>query len=654
MNYRPFIDGLRALAVLAVLFYHFDLGVPGGYVGVDVFFVISGYLITSIILKDLAQERFHMVAFWERRIRRILPALAVVVGACLLLGWGFLVPEDFKRLGRSTLSQVYLGSNFYFMQAPAADYFAPAVDIKPLLHTWSLAVEEQFYLFFPLILWFVRRWPRPKLVQWLIGGSVLSLGLSIWGVYYYPTATFYMLPARAWELCVGALLAASVNTRPAPARWLAEGCSTLGLLAIVYALFGYTTATPFPGAAALAPCLGTGLIIWANEQRVTWVGKLLSWRGLVGIGLISYSLYLWHWPVLEFAKYWFDPLALPVRMVLATVSIGLAWVTWKYVETPFRQRRVCASRGQILGFAGLAFALMLTVGMVIHHVKTIVPWGMPTAALQYYAQRDAAILNVLKYHRKLADIQSGQVYELGTGDQTQPIQFLIWGDSHAHAVMPLLELMCHESGMRGVGATYSGMAPVVGVSWLDRSAPDLGGDPRVYQMALLDFIRQHKVPNVLLVARWEMYDKMNPDTLAHDLPATIALLRQLGTRVWIMKMVPSYPQHIPRLLAKRALQGKTTESLSLVPTDYLAEKPYYDALFGQFVGPEVKILDPLAYFVDAENLGRVVLDGKMLYWDKNHVTLEGAKLIRPMLVPLFAVSPATSASRPDGSESARP
>jgi peptidoglycan/LPS O-acetylase OafA/YrhL len=233
--------------VLAVLFYHFDLGVPGGYVGVDVFFVISGYLITSIILKDLAQDCFHMVAFWERRIRRILPALAVVVAACLLLSSCFLFPGDIKAFGQSVLSQVYLGSNFYFMQAPAADYFAPAVDIKPLLHTWSLAVEEQFYLFCPLILWFVRRWPRPKLVQWLIGGSVLSLALSIWGVYHYPTATFYMLPSRAWELCVGALLAARMNSRPAPARWLAEGCSTLGLLAILYALVGYTTAAAVRG-----------------------------------------------------------------------------------------------------------------------------------------------------------------------------------------------------------------------------------------------------------------------------------------------------------------------------------------------------------------------------------------------------------------------
>jgi hypothetical protein len=205
-----------------------------------------------------------------------------------------------------------------------------------------------------------------------------------------------------------------------------------------------------------------------------------------------------------------------------------------------------------------------------------------------------------------------------------------------------------------VGATYSGMAPVVGLSWIDRSAPDLGGDPRVYQMALLDFIRQHKVPNVLLVARWEMYEKLNPDTLTHDLPATIALLRNMGTRVWIMKMVPSYPQDIPRLLAKRSLQGKTTESLRLVPTEYLAEKPHYDAFFGQFAGPEVKILDPLPYFVDAENLGQVVLDRKMLYWDKNHVTLDGAQLIRPMFAPLFVSNSTLPTSQPAPLESVRP
>ncbi|MEI7767763.1 MAG: acyltransferase family protein [Phycisphaerae bacterium] len=546
MNYRPFIDGLRALAVLAVLFYHFDLGVPGGYVGVDVFFVISGYLITGIILKDLDQDRFHMVAFWERRIRRILPALAVVVGACLLLGWGFVVPEDFKRLGRSVLAQVYLGSNFYFMQAPAADYFAPAVDIKPLLHTWSLAVEEQFYLFFPVLLWLVRRWPRPKLVHWLIGGSVLSLGLSIWGVYHYPTATFYMLPPRAWELCVGALLAASVNSRPAPARWLAEGCSTLGLLAIVYALFGYTTATPFPGAAALLPCVGTGLIIWANEQRATWVGKLLSWRGLVGIGMISYSLYLWHWPVLEFTKYWFDPLSLPVRVMLTAVSIGLAWVTWKYVETPFRQRRVCASRGQILGFVGVAFALMLTVGMVIHHVKTIVPWGLNAKARAYIVAQTESNDIVKKYRRKYPDILRGNFYELGTGDRSQPVQFMIWGDSHAQALMPTLDGMCREQQRRGLGATHSAMPPI-----LENDTPDLGGDPRAYQQAILEFIRQQKIPNVLLVARWEIYDQAPADFEA-KLHRTVVALMDTGTQVWIMKMVPRHRRDVPKGLALSA------------------------------------------------------------------------------------------------------
>ena len=341
-KYRPDIDGLRALAILPVLLFHADLGCTGGFVGVDVFFVISGFLITSLILKEINSDAFSLIRFWERRIRRIIPALIVVIAVTLLAGWFLYLPEDFCSVGKSVMAQVTLMSNVYFWRLTG--YFAAGVDTKPLLHTWSLAVEEQFYVFFPLLLIFLARMKRfsfAKTIFWLGIGSFV---LSVIGSYTKPAATFYLLPTRAWELMIGAFLAA-IPEKQVSNPWLNETVGLTGLGLILFSILYYSQDTRFPGLAAIPPCFGAAMIIVSGSGKSTLIGRVLTLRPSVFIGLISYPLYLWHWPLLVFSKYLaIKPQSTEIRVVLLMVSAALATLSWKYIETPFRKRRIVHER----------------------------------------------------------------------------------------------------------------------------------------------------------------------------------------------------------------------------------------------------------------------------------------------------------------------
>ena len=374
ITYRPEIDGLRTLAVMPVVLFHAGLGFPGGFVGVDIFFVISGFLITSIIAKDIRNGCFSMPQFWERRIRRILPASVAVLICTMVAGAIILLPNQFEDLGKAASAQSLMVSNFYFWQQDG--YFAQASDLEPNLHTWSLAVEEQFYLILPLLMVFILRKKPAKLSRAIMILSVLcvlSLAWSCYGVKYHVMATFYLLPARAWELLAGSLLAI-IPLRNLPARFTNECLSLLGSALIFYAFFYYDDGTPFPGPAAIPPCLGAVLFIFSNHGHRTLVGKLLALKPCVFIGKISYSLYLWHWPLLVYARHLStgETLTLPVRVTLVVVSLILAWGTWKWIENPFRKQSLLKNRKQVFRFCAAAITLLVLVSAGIYQSK-----GMP-------------------------------------------------------------------------------------------------------------------------------------------------------------------------------------------------------------------------------------------------------------------------------------
>ncbi|MBY5974859.1 acyltransferase [Ferrimonas balearica] len=362
-HYRPEIDGLRAVAVLPVILFHAGInGLPGGFVGVDVFFVISGFLITGIIERELAADNFSIVRFYERRARRILPALFLVLAASSVAALIFMLPYELQGFGRGLLGVALFASNILFWQETG--YFAGASELNPLLHTWTLAVEEQFYIIFPILLMMLWRWKMRVVWIVLVALTVCSLLLSDYASTRAPSANFFLLPTRAWELGIGALMALWLTHRPQPSGILAEGLGIAGLAAIVASVLLYGPETPFPSFHTLLPVLGAAAILYA-AQPATLVGRLLSSWPVVGLGLISYSAYLWHQPLFAFARLTaLDADPQPwLMLMLAGASLGLAWLSWRFVERPFRRRdgfRRCA----VFSMSAVGTGIFITFGSV--------------------------------------------------------------------------------------------------------------------------------------------------------------------------------------------------------------------------------------------------------------------------------------------------
>ncbi len=362
MQYRREIDGLRALAVVPVVLFHAGFSsFSGGFVGVDIFFVISGYLITSILIAENEQDRFSIINFYERRARRILPALFFVMACCLPFALMWMLPDGLVEFGRSLIAVTFFVSNFLFWQE--SGYFAAAAEEKPLLHTWSLAVEEQYYLLFPLLV--LMLWPLGR--RWfsivLVVGVLASLGLAEYGWRNKPSANFYLAPFRTWELLIGSLIAVYLSRNSAPAA-LRDTMSIIGVAMILFSIVWFDAKTPFPSLWALLPVLGTGLLILFTWPE-TLVGRFFSTPPLVGVGLISYSVYLWHQPLFAFARiHSIDHPSAALFLVLSALSVLLAWLSWRYVEAPFRSKERVSKRA-IFTFTGCGMAFFALIGAAL-------------------------------------------------------------------------------------------------------------------------------------------------------------------------------------------------------------------------------------------------------------------------------------------------
>ena len=370
MHYRTEIDGLRALAVLPVIAYHAGFaGFSGGFVGVDIFFVISGYLISSILLDELQNQQFSLFSFYERRIRRILPALFLVLSFTAALAWWLLLPHELAAFGRSLMAVVVFASNLLFWKE--SDYFATEAEYIPLLHTWSLAVEEQYYVIFPLLLAFLWKFGRKAI--YLSLGLLAVIGLAtaeyLWRVD--AGANFYLLPSRFWELLTGALAAVYLKNHQPTTGWLTQLLSLTAVALILGSIFLLDNSLPFPSRYALLPTIGAALIIlFATPNNLA--GQILSLKPLVFVGLISYSAYLWHQPLLVFARMqpYLEP-SLELMAAMAFSSLLLAWFSWRFVERPFRQRQRF-TRKQIFIFAAVASLCFLGLGYRFAQTNSVV------------------------------------------------------------------------------------------------------------------------------------------------------------------------------------------------------------------------------------------------------------------------------------------
>lgn len=452
VKYRPEIDGLRAVAIVPVILFH--AGAPffgGGFIGVDIFFVISGYLITTILLTELGAGTFSIADFYERRARRILPALFLVVGACLPFAWLWLMPSDVREFATSVIAVLGFSANLFFWQH--SDYFAAATELKPLLHMWSLGVEEQFYLFFPIVLMLMWQLGRKRIVVCLVVGSLLSLALSQYGAGVRPVATFFLLPTRGWELAIGSLIAlyrqdpVRDNERAHVPSALAQILSLAGLGLILYSIVAFHKETPFPSLYTLAPTVGAAWIILFTRSG-TVVGRLLGGRVPVAIGLVSYSAYLWHQPLFVFTRHrsLTDPNGVVLGSLVA-VTFMLAYVTWRYVETPFRQKgRVSKGvlwRSAVTGavvLATFAAGLQVTAGRFQSQIVSDAQRLFRASTCMF--EPDQTYHTLLEHH---CDQPSASTGLEDAGPPQSSTRYILYGDSMAAHLYPGLLSRIPES-----------------------------------------------------------------------------------------------------------------------------------------------------------------------------------------------------------------
>lgn len=640
LRYRPEIDGLRAVAVLAVVAYHAGLGLPGGYIGVDVFFVISGYLITSLIVKELDEGSFSIAVFWERRARRILPALVVVTLATLSAGYFLLLPADYAALGKAVAAQAGLAANLYYWRDTG--YFSGGADQKVLLHTWSLAVEEQFYVVLPLVLGLLFRFLSPHdrnstIRSLFIAGSLGSLALSIYAVPRHPAAAFYLLPTRAWELLLGAALAVF------PAEWITdnrtfrEWATFIGLAAVLVPCLAYTSETPFPGVAALPPCLGTALLLWGTMRKTEgdsqpFLGRLLATPAAVFVGLLSYSLYLWHWPLFAFSTYWaVEPLSLGFRASLVALGFLLAFASWRFVETPFRARQVFASRRKIRVFAVASLALVLISGGVVTSMDGLPHRFSPQVLAYANAKNDSAFGSSLA----VEDVERGGLVPIGIQDRGARVRMVVWGDSFAMAAMPAFDSLLKERGEAGRAATHASTAPVLG--FFRNLNFGLGEESLAFNEAVLAYIEANRPSDVFLIARWRGYgnhsDGANPVSIDSALLATVHRLKNAGVRPWIFLQVPTHAFDVPRALARAALFDEDINEKCAGPEAWNGISGEGSELLRRIEAAGGRLLDPRPRFLDPTRCHYIVSkDGHPLYRDWGHLTTKGSLL---MLLPLL-------------------
>lgn len=629
ITYRPEIDGLRALAVTIVVLFHAGLGFSGGFVGVDIFFVISGFLITSLLLKDLDAGKFSIVTFYERRVRRILPASLAAAALVLAAGWRLMLPSDFEWLGLSAVWHAACAANVLFLQR-TSNYFAGSAAEMPLLHMWSLAVEEQFYVVFPLLLWGCYRFGlRGRgAIGWIIASvGIVSLLLSIRGLSTDPNATFYLLHTRAWELMIGGWLA----TRPACGRSRAvrEIASITGLAGALVPAWFYSAAMPFPGLAAVPPCVGAALVIWSGRAKVREggvmqpiVARVLATRGPVFVGAMSYSLYLVHWPILAFDKYCAaGPASIKHRLVLIALAVVLAILSWRFVERPFRFRQPGATPWRVFSGAATGLAAVAIAGWAIHW-RDGVPWRFSVAVLELDQVRRTSL--------HLAQLEADDVPKhltpMGVADDGVPVSVLLWGDSHAGALFPAFNDFCKSRGLKGRAATHSGRAPLVHFS-VGRSEAVNRAD-RDFADAVLKYVTQARIKTVFLVNYWERNFAMDARQTASQLEETITDLRAAGATVYVVMQVPSYEVEVPRELAFESINGGPLGGWRKTMDQHRREQRIMIDLAAKLESADCHFIDPAVYFQSkGDPTLTVAVRGPPIYKDAHHLTPWGARRV---------------------------
>jgi peptidoglycan/LPS O-acetylase OafA/YrhL len=637
LNYRPDIDGLRAVAVLLVVIFHFNL-IPGGksgFMGVDVFYVISGFLITAILTKQMDAGTFSFSSFYIHRVRRLAPALFAVLVLVMLAGSLFLFPAELIDLSKQVLaSQLYVANIYYWR---TINYFGLRADDVFLLHTWSLAVEEQFYLVYPLVFFSIYRFCRSRL--WVILSILFaaSFSLNLWFVSSKPEATFYLLPTRAWELLAGSL-GFYAATHFARSRGVNELLGLIGLALVTAGVLTYSDGIAFPGAFALIPTLGAALVLIGGSGQQTTASRLLSVAPAVYIGRISYTLYLVHWPVNVFAKQLFTfEYSAPVRAAMCLFSIALSMAIFHLIEHPIRTGRLLSSGRWIVRTYGAGLAI--TIGLVsIAVLFQGFPQRFPSKAVHLANFVNDKTQGMAECEFQGKPLASAEHFcRIGLKDVAP--DWLVIGDSHAYAGHDAFSNWLASQGKAGLFMFRNSCPPITGVHvFKDR------GLCFAFNQSVATFLERHdSIRNVLMVSTWRqaLEGRLSTETNLHlsksesinlfekRFASSIKYLNRLGKRIFIWEPVPGARGNVPNSMARAVMEGRPA-GIEITRAEYLQEYAFFFKAMENQKSFIAQSFSPSAALCGS-GVCQISINGNPLYYDNAHVTRSSADFWVAML-----------------------
>lgn len=637
-TYRADIDGLRAVAILSVVAFHAQESLlPGGFAGVDVFFVISGYLITSIIYGEMQAGTFTFLHFFARRARRILPALFFMLAIVTVFAVLILLPANLIQYGQLLSHTVLFAANVWF--ANESGYFDLDFTDNPLLHVWSLAIEEQFYFIWPPLLLGLFLLARRHVLPAVIVLLCASLAYSEWAAAADPRNGFFHLPSRAFELLIGAALAIGF-TRPISSRTAAEAMGFLGLALIAAGFLFLTGDSGFPGFAALLPCAGTALLIASGNGAGTIVSRLLATRPMVSIGKISYSWYLWHWPPLAFTRYYFDRSPEPTEVAACLViGLGMAVLSWRFIERPFRNPETSRSlaRPALRGALAAASLALIAISSVFQETNGLPSRLSPEATVIHNYLLASNARHTGCYSKPNAKAYIEECF-FGFQAKAAP-EILLWGDSHARHYLPALANVAERRNTKGLARISPSCRPYPGI--------DLRKDDircRNSNDETLEILRSNpSIKIVILAGRWGADNKGKPAfikaaSFQKRLESVIKKLNRANKTVIILGQVPELPESMGQCLTKElqfniVISGCGDIAEDSAPDHLKLTWKSLESIEGDI--PTAHIFEPEDYMC-ANTICKAIEVGNIpLYRDDNHLSIQGARFLEPYLDQFF-------------------